>query len=470
MKTKILKTLFSYCMIPFGWINFTSCNSKNINIQLANYESYMAEVVHDRLKAKYNIQFPYYSVAELIESKFEKFYDIAIPCGYEVISLLRRGWLEKIDWKKFKIPNINSSDDALNSNNLFQNNGIKKINQQITKYLIALSETDPIFIYLKKDKTFENKTFNILDYGIPYFEQSFSFAYKGDEITFYDAITQEPINNKTLPTWNDIFYTISPSNPDLDKRFDPKNKHRIAMVDDGNTIYDVARIIETNGETTQIPINDSSLTRMKQTFDLITNKFNKKSTSWFYLNSDSGMISQTLANPKGAIAALSWTGDLIYAAQGVEEYDAYKASDYHIQKVRNGSLNEIDFMVINNKNHTNTKQLNNIYDVIYEIVLSGYDKQPDEIIEINDQGQYIYNPTANFNTTYYTPMLKNLYEAVTNQIFWDKQGYKQETIDIFVNALQAISDQNDKYLYGRTKTPLENSNIHLAWLEARGKL
>jgi hypothetical protein len=51
----------------------------------------MSNVVQDRLKAKYNIQFPYYTVAELIESKFEKFYDIAIPCGYELISLLRRG-------------------------------------------------------------------------------------------------------------------------------------------------------------------------------------------------------------------------------------------------------------------------------------------------------------------------------------------------------------------------------------------
>jgi hypothetical protein len=62
------------------------------------------------------------------------------------------------------------------------------------------------------------------------------------------------------------------------------------MVDDGNTIYDIARIIETNGETNQIPSNDTSLTRMKKTFGSITDKFSNKSTSWFYLNSDSGLI------------------------------------------------------------------------------------------------------------------------------------------------------------------------------------
>jgi hypothetical protein len=70
-------------------------------------------------------------------------------------------------------------------------------------------------------------------------------------------------------------------------------------------------------------------------------------------------------------------------------------------------------------------------------------------------------------------MLKNLYDAVTsnqNQMFWLEQGYEQDSIDIFINALQAITDENDTYLYGRTKTPLENSNIHFAWLEARGNL
>lgn len=473
MKTKYIKLFILGCLLPFGWTNLTSCNNDDENIQLANYESYMSNVVQDRLRTKYNIQFPYYTVAELIESKFEKFYDIAIPCGYELISLLRRGWLETIDWKKFNIPGINNSDDALNSNQLFQNKGIKKINQQITNYLIDLPESDPIFTYLKNDKTFKDNTFNILDYGIPYFEQSFSFAYKGEEINFYDAKTKNKINKETLPTWNDVFYTISPSNPNLDERFNPKDNHRIAMVDDGNTIYDVARIIETNGETNQIPSNDTSLTRMKKTFGSITDKFSNKSTSWFYLNSDSGLIAWSLANPNGSIAALSWTGDLIYAAQGVEEFDIYDSSKYHIQKVRNGSLNEIDFMVINNKNHKNLERLNNIYSVIYEITLSGYDKQPNEIIQMNEQGEYKYSPTENFNATYYTPMLKNLYDAVTsnqNQMFWLEQGYEQDSIDIFINALQAITDENDTYLYGRTKTPLENSNIHFAWLEARSNL
>ena len=92
MKTKILKSFYPCYLIPFGWINLTSCNNDNVNIQFANYESYMGKVVQDRLKTKFNIQFLYYTVAEIIESKFEKNYDIAIPCSYELISLLRKLW------------------------------------------------------------------------------------------------------------------------------------------------------------------------------------------------------------------------------------------------------------------------------------------------------------------------------------------------------------------------------------------
>ncbi|MCQ3915351.1 MAG: hypothetical protein MJ195_00995 [Mycoplasmoidaceae bacterium] len=34
----------------------------------------------------------------------------------------------------------------------------------------------------------DDSNFNILNYGVPYFAQSFDFVYKGEEIEFYSAV------------------------------------------------------------------------------------------------------------------------------------------------------------------------------------------------------------------------------------------------------------------------------------------
>jgi len=83
----------------------TSC-SKGDAIEFANYESYMSENLMNDLQSHYNIHFPNYTVAEMIPAKFEKFYDCAIPCGYELMALLRNDWLEKIDWSKFGVKDM----------------------------------------------------------------------------------------------------------------------------------------------------------------------------------------------------------------------------------------------------------------------------------------------------------------------------------------------------------------------------
>jgi spermidine/putrescine-binding protein len=77
----------------------TSCGGNTINV--ANFESYMSDDVIDSLKHDHDItsslKFLYYATNEDIETKFKKYYDIAIPSSYEAISLLQKNRLAKID-------------------------------------------------------------------------------------------------------------------------------------------------------------------------------------------------------------------------------------------------------------------------------------------------------------------------------------------------------------------------------------
>jgi hypothetical protein len=58
------------------------------------------DVIHD-LKNDDDINLPirfvYYGTNEDIESKFQRYYDIAIPSSYEVITLLMKNQLSKIN-------------------------------------------------------------------------------------------------------------------------------------------------------------------------------------------------------------------------------------------------------------------------------------------------------------------------------------------------------------------------------------
>ena len=77
----------------------TSCSRSGITV--ANFESYMSTDVIHNLKHDHDIKnslnFSYYATNEDIETKFKRYYDIAIPSSYEVITLLMKNQLEKID-------------------------------------------------------------------------------------------------------------------------------------------------------------------------------------------------------------------------------------------------------------------------------------------------------------------------------------------------------------------------------------
>lgn len=418
------------CTTPFA---LTSCSQSNA-IQFANFESYMDSKLMTHLEDKYGVQFQWYTVTEMIETKFKRVYDVAAPSGYELVKLYKKGWLEKLDWSKFNV-GVETSEDAIN---LFADDIRTEIRIMDSKFQEYLGEDD----------------FHVLDYGVPYFAQTFTFVYKGSPITFYKDGTETTTDN---PTWADIFYTIGPKNPNLDSRFND----RIGMLDDAKTLYDISRIMETgNNEMPDKP----SISTLKRTYRHLTSK---AKTNWYTLNTDSGVISRNLADHKhGYSAALTWSGDALYSALGAGEFKPYSGKDMHVQTGSDAPLNEIEFLVINKKNEDNKTKNQKIYDLISETCLSGCNADD---VGAMDGDHYKYWSMQNWDTVNYTPTLKTIYDYVVdeNSQYWTDQEFDLDTIKLFVSILKAKTENG---LFGRPLTQLQNSNTHWAWLESRGKL
>ena len=482
MKNKISKIFLTglTCASPLALINTTSCSSSD-KIQWANFESYMDDDLMDHLEEEYNVQFQWYTVTEMIETKFEKFYDLAVPSGYELVALWEKNMLQKIDWSKFNVhytdPESGESKLVTNSTDamyLYHDNGesIQRMNDAFTTILRSEGTIK------------ESESFNVLDYGVPYFEQKFTFCYKGDEIKFYN---HETGLETSTPTWSDIFYTISPANPHLDSRFNPSSGHRIAMLDDAKSLYDVSRIMQCIDDneaviTNIIPEGDQ-IPQMTNTFSHMTDYFKNKSDSWFALNTDSGLISRNLADSKGNSAAFAWSGDAIYAARGAEEFDHLNGDNFHVVTPYGASLDEIEYVVINNKNAKNTEKLDRIYKAVYDVCLDGAECDEESILDLEDpddeDSRYKHWAMQNWDCTNYVPMLKSIYDAVSNPDceYWDDvidDDYSLEleakTRQMFSSIVKATDQDIADPIFGKTLTALQNSNTHWAWLETRGKL
>lgn len=454
------------CATPLA---LSSCSTSDA-IQLANFESYMNDDLMDYLASKYGVEFQWFTVAEMIETKFEQVYDIAVPSAYELVALYKRGWLEKIDWSKFNM------HDPLTDDLIDTTEEVEQLIAEPVRDAIH-NMNDGFRHYLTDD------SFNILDYGVPYFLQSFMFVYKGSELTFYkNGTTQET----QQPTWSDIFYTISPSNPKLDPRFNQTVTGRTGMLDDAKTLYDISRIMQTTTSdpftaTNEMP-KGSTIPDLVKTFDCLADKFKDKQGSWFALNTDSGIISRNLADhAHGYEAALTWSGDALYGALGAEEFEPYSSNEMHIQRPYGTSLDEIEFLVINKKNHNDSARLDRIYKTIFDICLDGALAEPTkEGIGAQEGDRFKYWSMQNWDTVNYTPIWKSIYDYAVNteSEYWDyvfegrsmSDEEKLAAKQLYVSIVSSVDQDYAHSVFGRTLEPVENSNTHWAWLQTRGKL
>lgn len=406
--SKILKiisaTSFLIPIFSFSILSVASCSNLN-TIQFANFESYMSSNLINRLHKKYDVQFTYFNTNEDIQKKFKKYYDIAIPSAYEMADLAQKNMLAKLDWKKFNIknpeydPNVIGShymiENATDALNLFGKSPVDGIEKENTLRYFLVNKHD-----LNNDGIPEN----ILLYGIPYFAQDLLFAYKGNNISSIN------LNEK----WNDLAYKISPSNSDVDQRFKKNGSiSKIGLIDDSRTIYDIARIIQTqnSGETVSIyPQKDDVLSQMQTTYQSFSNLY-KSVKDWFYLNTDSGWMSRTLADPNGLNGVIAYTGDIIYSAQGAGEFDSYNPGNFHVVHPSLTQEN-LDLIVIN-KNVIGSQKEQKIYDIIFDVALDGCnadsvlnsDNTDSWIGAKNSDGEYKYGTMLNYDSVGYTPTL-----------------------------------------------------------------
>lgn len=433
-------TLFkSLCpFILFAPLVCSGCGSSKI--VFANFESYMSADVMDNLSNHYDISFLPYETTEEIQNKFERYYDIAVPTTYGAIQLIKSKQLEKIDWTKFDLTidgnKITNGTQAANSSLLTP--AMKKL----------ISEMDNKYHATNLYPADES----ILDYGIPYFLESFVFGYKGSAISELD----------NAQSWPDIFKLIDSKNP-IDKRFTPYKERKTAIVDDARSIFDICNIIKNgsaNPSADMVSVDD--FTNVYKPF------FDTFAKGYTYFNTDSGQIISTFAKnwPEGASSAIAYNGDLLYAAEGGGLYDAANADDLHFCSTKD-TLYAVDMVVINKKEKNNPAKEKKIYEVVKDVCLSGTNDGED-ISEVDDNDNYIYDSMNNFSFVEYTPILNKVYDYAMNGDYFEGTD---EQIALYKKILKIEpTDINIDYFEEQITNEIAKSNMHWAYMGCKNKL
>ena len=447
------KYIFSPLLIissPIHSISILTSCSNSDEIVLANFESYMNLDLIDKYDE--NINFLYYQTNEEIESKYRKYYDLAIPSTYEVISLIQKHWVKKIDWARFELHDKN--------NNLIKNG---------TDALGLFTST--IQNIIKSETSFFNNLFNenenLLDYCIPYFLQCFMFAYKGKEIP----------ELKNATNWEEYTNFIgNKTNPNLPNVFKPIKTSRIGCIDDGRTFFDLCHLIKTQKLNPNNPkewcINpdneNKSIKEMKNDFNYLTRKF---SNNCFYFNSDSQVILQSLSTPKdGNLSSFAYNGDILYAAMGAEVNEPYEPDNFHIDHLDAKPLT-LDALVINSKNDDNQQKLDKIYKFVKSLFLDHVDSN--EISNMDENNQYRYDPMRNFDFLRYTSPFQSIDDYVNGNYFTDVDfSLDDEQIELYKSIYNIKINSNIDIinLIESLINDLCKSNMHWAYVEKKQEI
>ncbi len=401
---KKLVQLFSLLTIGTGIVpSLTSCANKSIVI--ANFESYMAEGLIHNVEEEFDhqTQFLYYGTNEEIDRKFPMNYDVATPSSYQAINMLNNGWLKKLDWSKFGLHDPDHPEIAITNGHEALSLFTEPVQQIITEWSVGLKIAD--------DE-------NLLDYCIPYFLQTWVFAYKGNKIN--------GLENNT--SWSRTLSYISNKSDQGDERF-KKPGVKLACVDDNRSVYGISHLIQDERKHpnnpdawTLNPEAGASSDDYINTYNNLKNSFNQNS---FWLNSDSGSVLNSFSDPNGNIGAFAYNGDILYAAQGADTYDV----DYDVGNMQcvtpDKTLFALDMMVVNEKEQG--EKLDKIYDILKYMLLDHVDSYED-IKDVDEKDNYKYGPMYNFEFIQYTDVFK--------------------TIDKYVNAPDEETLYSDESYFG----------------------
>ena len=427
---------------PSCYLN-TGCMNEN-EIIFANFESYMS--INLIRQYQNEAQFIYYGTNEEIQTKFKQNYDVAIPTTYEAIDLLSQNLLEKIDWSLFNLTNENSEliTNGHEAEVLFTDE-INNIMNSMTEYCKE-----------KMPEYFSNNE-TLYDYCIPYFLQSFIFAYKGCR-----AIDE--LDNCT--NWNDYITQMTKN-----KYFDPTKTSHIGMVDDSRTIYDLAHIMLTENNTNKPYINpdneNQSISEYRKDHQAFTKYFYGKNN--FYFNTDSQEILNSLSNPSGNHSSFAYNGDILYAAMGAGLYDSWNENNFHISNIKDSVL-ALDVVVLNKKLDKKLTHKQKVYNIVNKICLNGCDKG-ERISDTKENDDYVYGIMENFDYVNYTAVFKNIDDYVLNGDYFSEEEYAPEEINLYKKIYKIVADNDD--ISRLIELPISNlakSNMHWAYNEEKEKI
>ena len=419
-------------------------------VVLANFESYMSSDIIQKYGK--DVSFLYFQTNEEVESKYRSYYDIAIPSTYEVITLIKKNWVQKIDWSRFDLHDhdgkpITNGVEALN---LFTDNIKNIINAETVLYRDLFPERE-----------------NLLDYCIPYFLQSFIFAYKGPEISDFQRANNweqftDIVGNKTNPNVNQIFI--------------PTPKNHIGCIDDSRTFYSLCNLIKMQKQYPNNPekwtinpdVQCKTIEEINQDFEFLTHKF---SSGHFYFNTDSNEIIRSLSSPNNNQSSFAYNGDILYVAMGAESFEPYNQDNFHIDNLDAAPL-ALDAVVINSKNANNETKMNKIYSIVKSLFLDHVDSS--DISATDEDGNFIYNPMINFDYVKYTNPFKAINDYVIDGEYFSDidPSYTESQIQLFKNIYN-IKINPSIHIEKLIEDPLDNlfkSNIHWSYIYEKEKI
>jgi len=385
---KIIKLTIAALPILVAMPFLASCipSANGTSFIYSNFESYMNPQVEVILNDKYDVDFVTYSTNDQIITLLKNNeVEIATPSAYEAVLLIEEGYVQKLDWKKFKIPGVNNAEDA--------------------KKLYTLNTVTAMTSF--KDKN--GDPMNLLDYGVPYFAQDFVFSYRGAKI---DALHQPNIN------WETTLDIIS-----KESRFNAnkQNSHQPLLwaIGDQRTLYSLSRSVQTDSVDLN-PQPNASIADLTETYRYLVDSLSKMGNKNIQLKSDSNAVINALAT-KQAMGALLYNGDALYAAYGGDSRVEVREDDFHIVRPKN-SLMAVEIVVIDNE--VTDEKLAKAYSIIKEI---NFPPSPTLTVPTPD----IENSLAylNFDNVNYTPTNIEMYNYVMNNYFWtDKEINENGTI------------------------------------------
>ncbi|BAC44652.1 hypothetical protein D8X55_01130 [Malacoplasma penetrans] len=495
--TSIVPSVASSCANNEGFYvaNFENFMSPNLLSNLEN-NKYSSTLNLNNTETEIginNVSFRTFSTNEDLERNFHTNYDVAIPTAYLVAKWANRGQLSLIDWSKFNLYKLNKYGNRTNEKIQTATDALTLFTPQARSILLSYDLSEA---YARDNIDSNNNYGGLLNYCVPYFLQDTKYAYKSKD------------NANLFPNSS---YTWTQFLPELKNKINNRDVTKIASQNDFRFLYSMSRLSETDGAT----VNQTIETNQLKTFNENINRSEYEKSyinfvenlpkNTFYLNTDSNNVLNEFASLTGSDSILSYNGDILYSAQGGDNYaydeenpSAFKnwishfiqQDDITIKVVQTtSSLYLLDCMVINkSKVSNNQEKENKAYALIKKIALEGLDQslyQADDKSQYNNsnnssshpifsqgEDEYLYGPMENFSYVLYTPPSLTLNAYVLNSAS-SFSTYNTESYTGVENAgmsnssnLSSISDTLSESLKGNgfftniyNKSSMMSSNI-----------